>query len=485
MPLNERGRGQAIVIGGSMAGLLSARVLSEHFEKVIILERDRLPEGPEARKSAPQARHIHALLEAGLKALDELFPTLVRELVREGSDLIDMARDAAWFQSGSWKVRYEGGPQTILVSRPFLEWKVRGQVTALPNVELRQGYGVEELLMDASRTRVTGVKVAGPEGEQTLEGELVVDTSGRGSRAPQWLEALGYGRPEEEQVGIELGYTSRFYERPAGFDEWKILAVSGRAPESRRAGFIANVEGGRWIVSLNGYFGDHAPTDDAGFLEFARGLPTPHIHEYIRHAKPLTPAVSHKIPTSRWMHYETMARFPEGFVLLGDTVCSLNPVFGQGMTVISLGARLLGEHVARARTSPGGLRQGLARGFQKELGKIVGLCWFLTTTMDLAYPEARGKRPFGLKAVQWSVQNMIDLTSLDAKSCHAFYEVLHMRKGMEGLLQPGFAAALMAYNLKSLLVPREQRANLTTLPPPPGRSTPPAPPAAPRERDAA
>ncbi|WPB75232.1 hypothetical protein KYC5002_40330 [Archangium violaceum] len=479
---NERGAGQAIVIGGSMAGLLSARVLSEHFEKVIILERERLPEGPEARKNAPQGRHIHALLEAGLTVLDGLFPGLVQDLVHEGADLVDLARDAAWFQSGSWKVRYEGGPRSILVSRPFLEWKVRARVTALPNVEVWQGYGVEELLTDVSRTHVTGAKVKGPEGERTLEGGLVVDTSGRGSRAPHWLEELGYGRPEEEQVGIDLGYTSRLYERPANFDAWKILVVNGRAPEAKRSGFISNVEGGRWIVSLNGYFGDHAPTDDAGFLEFARGLPTPHLYEYIRDAKPLTTPVSHKIPTSRWMHYEKMARFPEGFVLLGDTVCALNPVFGQGMTVACLGAKLLGEKVARARTSPGGLHAGLAHGFQKELSKIVGLCWFLTTTMDLAYPETRGKRPFGLKAVQWSVQNMIDLTSLDAKACHAFYEVLHMRKGMEGLLQPGFVSALMAYNLKSLFVPREQRANLTTLPPAPGRT---APPAAPNGRDVA
>ncbi|HYO53901.1 NAD(P)/FAD-dependent oxidoreductase, partial [Archangium sp.] len=230
----------------------------------------------------------------------------------------------------------------------------------------------------------------------------------------------------------------------------------------------------RWIVSLNGYFGDHAPTDDEGFLEFARKMPTPHLYEYIRNAKPLTPAVSHRIPTSRWVHYEKMARFPEGFVLLGDTVCALNPVFGQGMTVIGLGAKMLGEHVARARTSPGGLHQGLSRGFQKELSKLIGLCWFLTTTMDLAYPEARGKRPFGLKAVQWSVMNMIDLTSLDAKCCHAFYEVLHMRKGLEGLLQPEFVAALLTYNLKSLVVPREKRANLTTLPPAPGRRGHPA-----------
>ena len=151
----------------------------------------------------------------------------------------------------------------------------------------------------------------GPDGERVLEGDLVVDASGRGSRAPQWLEALGYGRPDEEQVGIDLGYTSRFYERPAGFDDWKILVLNGRPPEAKRSGFISNVEGGRSMVrSLNGYFGDHPPTDEAGFLEFARGLPTPDIHEYIRNAKPLTQPVTHRIPTSRWLHYERMRACP-------------------------------------------------------------------------------------------------------------------------------------------------------------------------------
>jgi 2-polyprenyl-6-methoxyphenol hydroxylase-like FAD-dependent oxidoreductase len=466
---SKRGFGQAVVIGGSIAGLLSARVLSEHFDKVIILEREHLPDSPEARKSTPQARHVHAVLEAGMKTLAEMFPGLMQELESEGAELIDMARDAAWLQSGSWKARYEGGPQTILVSRPFLEWKVRGRVLALPNVELRQGQGVEGLVTDASRGRITGVKVKGPEGEAVLEGALVVDASGRGSRAPHWLEALGYDQPEEEQIGIDLGYTSRLYERPAGFDDWKILAVNGQAPGARRSGFISNVEGGRWIVSLNGYFGDHAPTDEAGFLEFARGLPTPHIHDYIRDAKPLTAPVTHKIPSSRWMHYEKLARMPEGFVLLGDTVCALNPVFGQGMTVISLGAKMLGEAVSRARTSPGGLHQGLARQYQKELSKLIEMCWSLTTTLDLAHPETQGKRPPGLKLALWSIQNMVDLTSLDEKACHTFYEVLHMRKGMEGLLQPAFAKALLSYSLKSLFVPRERRANLSTLPPAPGK----------------
>jgi 2-polyprenyl-6-methoxyphenol hydroxylase-like FAD-dependent oxidoreductase len=469
MQAQRRAFGQAVVIGGSIAGLLSARVLSEHFEKVLVLERDAHPNAPETSKGTPQGRHIHAVLEAGRKTLDELFPGMVEEMVREGADLIDMGQESAWFHSGSWKARQLSGIHSILSSRPFLEWKVRCRVRALPNVELREGYNVEQLLTDAARGRVTGVRVKGPGGEETLEAALVVDASGRGSRAPQWLEALGYGQPEEEQVGIDLGYTSRFYERPPDDQrDWKILAVYARAPESWRSGFVSNVEGKRWIVSLNGYFGDHPPTTEEGFLEFARSLPTPDIYESIRNAKPLTPPVSYKIQASRWLHFERMPRFLEGFVVLGDAVCAFNPIYGQGMTVISLSAKLLGECVAeQTRTAPGEVR-GLARSFQKKLGKLIGVSWFLATTMDLRYPRARGRRPPGLGLVQWSVGNLIDMTSRDAEACFQFYRVLHMRDGLEVLLQPKLVASLLAYSLKSLFVPLHERANVGAMPPAPG-----------------
>lgn len=473
MPSRGHGLGQAIVMGGSIAGLLSARVLADHFDTVVLVERDAPPAGPVPHKGVPQGQHVHALLEAGLTVMEELFPGLVAEMEGEGVDRVDMSRDAVWLQSGSWKTRFAGGFGSILVSRPHLEWKLRSRVAALPNVQLLMGHGVEELLLDAARTRLTGVRVRGLGGERSLEGALVVDASGRGSRTPQWLEALGLGRVEKEEVEINLGYTSRLYERPAGFDAWKMLVINGQAPLHHRAGYISNVEGGRWIVSLNGYFGDHAPTDDAGFLEFARGLPSPLVHACIRDARPLTAPVTHKIPTSRWLRYERMERLPEGLVLLGDAVCALNPLFGQGMTVSALGAKLLGEHVARAAASGKGLHRGLARRYQKALGQKLALCWLLTSTMDLMHPQAHGRRPPGLGVLQWAFQNMIDLTSRDARACHAFYEVLHMRKGLEGLFQPRFLATLLAYNLRSLVVPRERRANLEV----PPLELPPAPPA--------
>lgn len=464
MSSSKRGFDRAVVIGGSIAGLLSARVLAEHFQQVLILERDSLPEGPEPRKGVPQGRHVHALLEAGLKVLDTLFPRLMEEMAVDGVERIDMGQQTAWFHCGTWKPRYRSGYETILCTRPYLEWKVRGRVVTLPNVELRTGYAVEELLSDATRTRVTGVKVKGPHGEETLEADLVVDASGRGSRASHWLEVLGFGRPPEEQVGVDIGYTTRLYERPSTMpSDWKTLAVYARPPGAWHSGFACNVEGGHWIVSLSGYFGDHPPTDEEGFLEFARSLPTPHLHEALRQARPLTPLTAHKILSSRWLHFERMARFPEGLVLLGDSVCALNPVYGQGMTVIALGAKLLGECVAdQARTS--GTLQGLSRRFQEKLAATLGLSWFLSTTMDLSYPQTRGKRPPGLKLLQWFVGNLLDLTSVDQETCHEFYRVLHLRGGMEVLLQPKVALALLSYSIKSLFVPLERRANVANPP---------------------
>jgi 2-polyprenyl-6-methoxyphenol hydroxylase-like FAD-dependent oxidoreductase len=459
--------GHAVVIGGSIAGLLSARVLSDHFHKVTLLERDPRPDSADPRKGIPQGRHLHVVMEAGLKVLEDLFPGVTKEMQAEGADLSDAGRDTAWHHYGAWKPRYVSGIETILCTRPYLEWKVRGRIATLPNVEVRHECTVTELLTEEARTQVTGVRLEGPEGAASLSASLVVDASGRGSRAPRWLESLGYGRPEEEQVSIDLAYTSRLYERPAQVPgDWKVLGVYSRPPATRSA-LMCNVEGGRWMVSLSGYFGDHPPTDEQGFLDFARSLPAPHVYHTLRNARPVTPPVMHKIPSSRWLHYERMPRLPEGLLLLGDTVCALNPVYGQGMTVISQAAQLLARQLTtQARTSPGHLR-GLSRRFQKQLATLLFTPWLMSTTMDLRFPQAQGKRYPGLGLVHWTFGNMLDLTSQDAKACHQFFEVLHMRKGTEALLQPDFLRAFARYGLKSLTLPLAQRANVGPMPPAP------------------
>ncbi len=456
---------RAVVIGGSMAGLLGARVLADYFQEVIVLERDSATDGPEARKGVPQGRHAHGLLDAGLQVIDGLFPGLVQQMYAEGAERMDMGRDSAWCTAGSWKPRYVSGIELILCTRTWLEWKVRGRVATLPQVKLREGCSVEGLLTEDSGTRVVGVKVRTSEGEETLSADLVVDTGGRGSRAPSWLESLGYGKPEEEKVGLRLAYTSQFFEPPPNYQaDWKLMAVFPRAPEEHKGGFIACVEGGRWLVTLHGYFGDSPPTSNEGFLEFARTLPKPDLHEALREARPLSEAVIHKVPSSRLLHYERMERFPEGFVIFGDAVCALNPVYGQGMTVCSLSARLLGDIVAaQARSSPGSMK-GLSRRFQHKLARLISIPWMMGTTMDLKFPQAEGQRFMGLGLLHWGFGTLIDLTSVSTLACRQFYEVMHMRRGMEALLRPDLLAAFAAYGLKSLFVPFPQRANVHTLP---------------------
>ncbi|WP_224245696.1 FAD-dependent oxidoreductase [Hyalangium gracile] len=462
----KQAMGRAVVIGGSIAGLLSARVLSDSFEEVVLLERDPPPLGPEPRKGAPQGRHVHAILQTGLQVMAGFFPGLIQQVQREGGMIADTSRDVAWFHFGSWKPRYQSRVEGVMSTRPFMEWLIYRRVAALPNVKLRHGCSVDGLIEDADRTGIQGVRVKGPEGEETLQASLVVDASGRGTRAPRWLEELGYGRPEQEEVSINLAYTSRFYERPPDFKEdWRYVLLFARPPESWRSGMMCDVEDGRWQVSLNGYFGDHPPTDDEGFLEYARTLPTRTIYDAIKNARPLTPPIVHKYPASRWTHYERLPRLPEGFIVLGDAACSFNPIYAQGMTVSALGARLLAQCLAeQARSSPGQLR-GLSTRFQRRLCKVISTPWRMSTFTDLRYPQTQGRRPFGLRLVQWSMVTLIDMASWNVRLCHQLFLVVHMQAKGKTLMNPGILFPFLAYALKSLFVGLPRRANVSPLPP--------------------
>ncbi|HLM48622.1 MAG TPA: hypothetical protein VK458_32460, partial [Myxococcaceae bacterium] len=265
--------------------------------------------------------------------------------------------------------------------------------------------------------------------------------------------------------GIDLGYTSRLYKRPASFrDDWKLLVQYPRSADAWRAGLIASVEEDRWLVSVNGYFGDHAPTDDQGFLEFTRSLARPGVYDYIKDAEPLSAPVTHKIPTSRWLHYERLPRFPERLVVLGDAVCSFNPIFGQGMTTASLGAKLLGAFLReRGLSTPGGL-DGVSEQLRHKLPEIIRIPWFMASVMDMYYPQTTGSRPPGLGLMHWLLGRLIEMTSVDATVYHQFLQVLHMNQGLESFLRPGTALPVLAYGAKSLFVPLAERANVDRMP---------------------
>ncbi|MEZ4734601.1 MAG: hypothetical protein R3E79_46515 [Caldilineaceae bacterium] len=233
---------RAIVIGGSMAGLLTARVLSNHFTQVILLERDEIRDQPEARKGQPQTRHLHGLLAKGLETMLAYFPTLVEDLIAGGALVTDMGQGMRWYTFGGYRRQFQSGMTGALMSRPFLEWQIRRHVLALPNVRVIDGCAVEGLTMNVERSRVTGVQLSRGNGDPqatTLTADLVVDAGGRGSASPKWLAEIGYAKPVVSLVKARVGYATRLYRRkPGDLDGADLLMIAPDAPHGKRTGLI-------------------------------------------------------------------------------------------------------------------------------------------------------------------------------------------------------------------------------------------------------
>ena len=231
---------RAIVIGGSMAGLLAAHVLTNHFSEVVLVERDRLPTEAEFRAGVPQSRHLHVLLRRGAQLLEQFFPGISADLVSAGAEILNWPRDLLWLGPGGWGQRFDLDFTLICSRRELVEWSVRRRVLASDRLRLVQEHDVTELIADGAAVR--GVRLharggADSESVHELEAALVVDASGRASRAPEWLQTLGYPAPRQTVVNPFLGYASRQYEPPPGFQaDWRALFLQARAPQTTRAG---------------------------------------------------------------------------------------------------------------------------------------------------------------------------------------------------------------------------------------------------------
>lgn len=430
----------AVVVGASIAGLLAARALSAHFARVTIVERDVLPESPDIRKGVPQSAHAHGLLASGYRVMDEYFPGMMEELEALGATRGDVVGDFLWFQYGHWKIRHDAGLRGITVSRPCLEAQIRRRVRALPNVEFLDGADAVKPIFDAAAGRVTGLIVRPRDGtaERTLAAELVVDASGRGSQSPVWLEEWGFGQPGTLRVKIDVGYATRTFERrPGDFFDSMGAIVAGTPPAETRYGAVLAAEGHRWVVTMTGSVGDYPPTDEAGWNAFAASLPSPVVHDLVTTARPLTDIVSYRFPANQRRLYERMPRFPEGYLVMGDALCSFNPLYGQGMSVASTEAKALDECLA-----PG--LAGVAKRFFAKASKIVDIPWLIATGEDLRYLQVEGKRPPGSSVVNRYLERVHAVASDDTFVCRKFFDVLNLLAPPESLMKPAVMWRVLA-----------------------------------------
>jgi 2-polyprenyl-6-methoxyphenol hydroxylase-like FAD-dependent oxidoreductase len=434
----------AVVLGASMAGLATARVLADAYERVTVLERDPLPAAAAHRKGVPQSRHAHALLAGGRAALEELFPGLTDELVANGAPSGDSQAEARYYNRGLQLCPAPSDLRSVSVSRPLLEGCIRERVWALGNVRVVDRCDVAGLATTPDGQRVRGVRmIRGADGsaEEVLEADLVVDATGRGSRSPVWLEQLGYPRPAEEELRIDVAYASRVYRRrPDHVGGDRAVLIQATLDRPRGAAMLA-MEGDRWLVTLWAYRGPRPPTDPDGFTAFAATLPAPDVFEVISDAEPLGEVLPAHYPASVRRRYERLDRFPDGYLVTGDAVCGFNPVYGQGMSVAALEALALRECL---RDGPG----GLARRFFAKVARIVDIPWGIAVTADLRFPWIQGARMAKVRFVNAYLARFHVAAEHDPVLGRAFLRVVNLIDRPEGLLRPALAARVLGGNLR-------------------------------------
>lgn len=269
----------AVVVGASLAGLTTARVLTDAFEQVTVIEQDPLPDEPVARKGVPQGRHVHLLLEAGRATLEDLFPGYGEDLVSASGLVIDGLSDIVHYEEGDYLA---DGPVQMPIhfaTRPLFEQILHRHVAQIEPITLRSGCQFVDFVADENARTIQGVVFRDDSGEtERVTADLVVDATGRTSRTPQWLEKHGYSRPQTDEVYIDVKYSTAVIERPA--DDRRNIFVPPSAPR-RRGGAAFPVEDGRWLVTLFGVHGDKPPTEVDEFKSFAESFPTSDLEQLL------------------------------------------------------------------------------------------------------------------------------------------------------------------------------------------------------------
>lgn len=383
------GRGHAIVLGGSMGGLLAARVLSDHFARVTVIERDDLAL-PGHRAGVAQGHHVHALLARGRQVLEGLFPGIGRELHADGAVTVRSMEQVRMQIYGHTVHRSDAGYELLQASRPLVEWRVRSRVRELWNVDLVDRTEVRGLVARpddgavVSGVRVVPVVAAHHAEERVIGADLVVACLGRHGPVAEWLGGLGYAAPAEEGVEIDMVYAScRLHLRPGALPDDREIIVAHRDPARGLALFA--IEDGEHQLTLIGYGGDHPPLDDEGFWRFAASVAPRDVWEELLVAQSEGPVATYRYRANRRRRFERLDRFPRGLLVLGDAVCSFSPAFGQGMTMSALQALALDRALARGDDD-------LARRFFAGAAAAIDDAWTMTRLFDLAMPHVPGPR---------------------------------------------------------------------------------------------
>ncbi len=410
---------------------------------VTLVERDDLPDQPHPRRGVPQARHAHLVWSGGVTAFDELIPGAINDILARGGRLAHIMGDMVCrAPNGIWFRRFLSNRHRALVSsRDLMDFVLRDLVLALGSVSLRPNTTVIGIEGDASR--VTGVRIRTGEEESILSADLIVDASGRGSRAPQWLQGLGLPRVAERVVDAGVTYATRLFNAPAAASntEFPLINVQANpAAPPGKGGLLLPIEGNRWLVTLRGTRGGEPTTDPNAFVDFALSLPDPLIGCLIRDAEPLDDITISRSTANRRRYYEKLKSWPDGFVAIGDAIAGFNPVYGHGLTVAAQSAIAVRD-VLRVTSL---IAPGTARRLQHAAARPVSAAWSLALGQDAFYPGATEAPPSTVeRLLARYVDRAVATGARNPQALEALLDVMSLEKPPVRLFSPGMLVPML------------------------------------------
>ncbi|WP_086809183.1 NAD(P)/FAD-dependent oxidoreductase [Streptomyces reticuliscabiei] len=430
-----------VVIGSGIGGLLAARVMHDHFNNVIVIERDRAEDIFGIRKGVPQARHLHALGARGATVMEMLLPGLTTELADAGAPVYEHGLDVTLQLPHGRPPTAPLGIQVQPLSRLFLETHIRSRVTALPGVTFRYGRAVTALHIPRDSIACSVVLDDGCE----IQADLIIDASGRNSHVGKWLQTAGYPTARRQTIDAASAYASRLYELPENTSApWPVFSEIAHYPRTRGAS-AARLENRRWIVGLYGTRDDNPPTTEEGFLAFAASLQSSELASFIDKAIPISPIYRFASMANRRTDLHRLSSWPKRLIVLGDAACTFNPVYGQGMTVASLQAAELARQLERATAAR--TLNGTARRTQRRFAAITRWPWLMSTSGDLVWADPR---PPMWRPIHWYMTRLLDRLPTDPALYRRFAHASHMNTSPLSLFNP-------AVITRVLLPPRRPR----------------------------
>jgi 2-polyprenyl-6-methoxyphenol hydroxylase-like FAD-dependent oxidoreductase len=457
---------RAVVLGASVGGLLAARVLADFYDTVTVVERDVLPDDPVNRRGVPQGRMIHAVQARGSQIMDDLFPGLLDELAAggvaswDGDDFSKMSISVGGHRMVGSGISPNGHGQSmsmIFPSRPFLEWSVRRRVRAIPNVTILEGHDVAGLTVTPDHRRVTGARVVnrGTGSETATMADVVIDATGRGSRTPTFLEELGYGRPPEDELMVYLAYACQMLRIPAGAVQQHMIAIFPEPGRPTMFG-VLGYEDDTWMFGVGTMAGREPPSRRDDMLAFAADFAPAHVLDAIRTAEPLGEVGHYRVPSNRWRRYDKMRRVPAGLLVMGDAVCSFNPIYGQGMTVAAMEAITLRDCLSRGD-------RNLPRRFFRASAKHLRVAWQTAVGSDLALPEVVGPRPISMRISNVYLERVLTAAEEDIAVAQQFMRVIGMIDSPLRLMRPSFMLRIARVNLRRRATGPRREGSATTV----------------------